>query len=247
MDFSGKNVVITGASSGIGFAAAQAFANAGALVWITARNADRLHAAAQRMPPDHVKTLVADTSNMVGIDALEQAIAQSGQKIDVLFLNAGMGTFASIENTSESEFDAQFNTNVKGSFFTLQKMIPHLRDGAAVVFTSSTAGSASIMGSSVYSATKAAINKIAKIAANELVGRKIRVNVVSPGPIETPGFESAVSADDKAHLAQGIGLQRVGRAEEVAQTVLFLASDQASFITGAELLVDGGYINYTMR
>jgi NAD(P)-dependent dehydrogenase (short-subunit alcohol dehydrogenase family) len=141
----------------------------------------------------------------------------------------------------------QFNTNVKGHFFTLQKLIPHLANGSAVVFTSSTVATASNLGTSVYSATKGALNKIAQIAANELAERKIRVNIVSPGPVQTPGLESVVPAEAKVHLAAATALQRLGDPDEIAKTVLFLASDDASFITGAEILVDGGYITNGLK
>lgn len=247
MNFTNKNVVITGGSTGIGLATAKAFINAGANVWITGRNAGNLQKATAEINSPKLKTVVSDSSYMAGITVLEKAVAVSGNKVDVLFLNAGIAVFAPIELATEADFDAQFNTNVKGPYFTLQKLLPHLADGAAVLFTSSTVATASNLGTSVYSATKGALNKIAQIAANELAERKIRVNIVSPGPVATPGLEKAVPAEAKEHLAAATALQRLGKPEEIAKTVLFLASDAASFITGTELLVDGGYINYALK
>lgn len=247
MDFTNKNVVITGGSTGIGLATAKAFINAGANVWITSRSAGNLQQAAAAINSPKLTTVVSDTSNLAGIAVLEKVVADSGHKLDVLFLNAGIATFAPIEQATEADFDAQFNTNVKGHFFTLQKLLPHLAGGASVVFTSSTVATAANSGTSVYSSTKGALNKIAQIAANELADRKIRVNIVSPGPVLTPGLENAVPAEAKGHLAAATALQRLGDPDEIAKTVLFLASDAASFITGTELIADGGYINYAMK
>jgi NAD(P)-dependent dehydrogenase (short-subunit alcohol dehydrogenase family) len=247
MDFTNKNVVITGGTTGIGLATAKAFISAGAKVWITGRNAANLEKAATAINNTNLVTVVADTSKLEEIAILEKAVAESGSKLDVLFLNAGIATFESITEVSEENFDAQFNTNVKGHFFTLQKLIPHLTDGAAVVFTSSTVATAANAGSSIYSATKGALNKIAQVAANELAPRKIRVNIVSPGPIDTPGLDSVVPAEAKSYLASLTALQRLGHADEIAKTVLFLASDAASFISGTEIVADGGYLTYAYK
>lgn len=247
MDFKNKNVVITGGTTGIGLATAKAFIGAGANVWITGRNAGNLEKAATEINSPKLKTVISDTSKLPEIEVLEKAVAESGSKLDVLFLNAGIAVFAPIEQVTEADFDAQFNTNVKGHFFTLQKLLPHLANGAAVLFTSSTVATASNLGTSVYSSTKGALNKIAQIAANELAERKIRVNIISPGPVATPGLDNAVPAEAKGHLAAATALQRLGNPDEIANAVLFLASDAASFITGTELLADGGYINYAMK
>ncbi|MDT3404226.1 SDR family oxidoreductase [Mucilaginibacter terrae] len=247
MNFTNKNVVITGGTTGIGLATAKAFINAGANVWITGRNSKNLQNAAAEIDSTKLRTVVSDTANLADISILEKAIADSGEKLDILFLNAGIGIFTPIEQATEAEFDAQFNTNVKGHFFTLQKLIPYLANGAAVVFTSSTVATASNLGTSIYSATKGALNKIAQIAANELADRKIRVNIISPGPVQTPGLEYAVPPEAKAYLASATALQRLGDADEIAKTVLFLASDAASFITGTEIVADGGYLNYGLK
>ncbi len=247
MDFTNKNVVITGGTTGIGLATAKAFISAGANVWITGRKAENLEKAAAQINNPRLSTIISDTSKTAGISILEKAIAESGQKLDVLFLNAGIGVFEPMEKVTEENFDAQFNTNVKGHFFTLQKLLPYLADGSAVLFTSSTAATAANAGSLVYSATKGALNKIAQIAANELAGRKIRVNIVSPGPIATPGLDSVVPTDAQAFLAGATALQRLGEPGEIAKTVLFLASDAASFITGTEIVADGGYLTYALK
>lgn len=247
MNFLSKNVVITGGTTGIGLATAKAFIKAGATVWITGRKADNLQKAAEEIGSPNLKTVVADTVDMNGIAALEKAITDNGKPLDVLFLNAGIATFTPIEQTTEADFDAQFNTDVKGHYFTLQKLIPHLANGAAVVFTSSTVATASNVGTSVYSATKGALNKIAQIAANELADRKIRVNIVSPGPVDTPALDYVLPEGAKPHLAAATAMQRIGSPDEIAKTVLFLSSDDASFITGAELVADGGYLTYAMK
>lgn len=247
MDFTNKNVVITGGTTGIGFATAKAFINAGANVWITGRNTGNLEKASAEINSPNLKIVVADTSKLTDIAILEKTIAENGHKLDVLFLNAGIATFESIESVTEANFDAQFNTNVKGHFFTLQKLLPHLTDGASVLFTSSTVATAANLGTSIYSATKGALNKIAQIAANELAERKIRVNIVSPGPVQTPGLESVVPEGAKEFLAAATALQRLGHPDEIAKTVLFLASDAASFISGTEIVADGGYLNYALK
>lgn len=247
MDFTNKNVIIIGGTTGIGFATAKEFINAGANVWITGRNAENLEKASTEINSSKLKTIVSDTSKLSDIAVLEKAFAENKSKLDVLFLNAGIGTFTTIDQVTEADFDAQFNTNVKGHFFTLQKLLPHLADGASVLFTSSTVASASSLATSVYSATKAALNKIAQIAANELAERKIRVNIVSPGPIATPGLTSVVPAEAQEFLANAVALKRLGNPDEIAKTVLFLASDAASFISGTEILVDGGFINYALK
>lgn len=248
IDFRNKNVVITGGSTGIGFASAQAFINAGANVWITGRSAENLKKASDKINSQNLTTVISDTSTIKGIEILRDEFAKGNVQLDVLFLNAGIAVFAPIEHATEEDFDAQFNTNVKGYFFTLQKLMPFLADGSSVLFTSSTVATATQMNGSIYSATKGAINKIAQIAANELAHRKIRVNIVSPGPTQTEGFDKAVPDEDvKKQFASTTALQRMGLPDEVANAVLFLASAQASFITGADLLIDGGYIGYALK
>lgn len=247
MNFRNKNVIVTGGSKGIGLATAKAFIKAEANVWITGRNAEGLKNAEAEINSPNLKTIVSDTSDLKSIAELEQKVSDNGEKIDVLFLNAGIASFAPIEHATEAEFDAQFNTNVKGVYFTLQHLIPHIANGGSVVFTSSTNATASTLGSSIYAATKAALNKIAQVAANELAERNIRVNIISPGPTQTPGLENAVPAEAKEYLASLTALQRLGKPEEIAKTILFVASEQASFITGTEIIVDGGVTNFMLK
>jgi len=247
MNFSNKNIIITGGSQGIGLATAKAFIDNGANVLITGRNPETLKKAAAEINNPNLQTLAADTSNMNGIEALEKWVAATGKKVDVLYLNAAIATFTPIIYVTEADFDAQFNTNVKGHFFTLQKLIPHLNDGGSVIFTSSGVATAASTAGSVYSATKAALNKIADIAVNELAERKIRVNIVSPGPITTPGLLSVADTATQDYLASKNAAQRLGNAEEVANAVLFLASDDAGYINGANIALDGGSIQYMLR
>lgn len=247
MNFKNKNVIVTGGSRGIGLAAAKAFVEAEANVWITGRNAESLKNAEAVINSPNLKTIVSDTSDLKSIAELAQKVSDGGKKIDVLFLNAGIASFAPIEHATEAEFDAQFNTNVKGVYFTLQHLIPHIANGGSVVFTSSTNATASSLGSSIYAATKAALNKIAQVAANELADRNIRVNIISPGPTQTPGLENAVPAEAKEYLASLTAVQRLGKPEEIAKAILFVASEQASFITGTEIIVDGGVTNFMLK
>lgn len=247
MNFTKKNVVICGGTTGIGFATAKKFISAGANVWITGRNEKNLKAAAERIDNPNLKTIVADASALGGIASLEKAIAESGISIDVLLLNSAIITLKPIAQTTEEEFDQQFNTNVKGHYFTLQKLLPYLADGSSVIFTSSGSASLATLNTSVYSGSKAAINKIAQVAANELAGRKIRVNIVSPGPVATELVLSAASEQLLDHFASSTALQRLAEPDEIARAILFLASDHASFITGTELVVDGGFINYAKK
>jgi NAD(P)-dependent dehydrogenase (short-subunit alcohol dehydrogenase family) len=169
-----------------------------------------------------------------------------------LFLNAGIAVFAPIEHATEADFDAQFNTNVKGYFFTLQKLIPHLKEGSSVVFTSSNAAHLSNINVSTYSATKSAVNKIAQVAANELAERKIRVNIVKPGPTDTGalakvGMPKDVEKQVTEQIVASTAVKRIGQPEEIANLVLFLASDKAGFITGSEFVAGGGMINHAVK
>lgn len=247
MNFAGKNIVITGGSTGIGFATAQAFLTAGANVWITGRSEGNLQAAATKLNSSNLITVVADTSSLAGVAALEQVVAASVKTLHVLLLNSAIGVFTPIAQTTESDFDAQFNTNVKGHYFTLQKLLPYLGEGSVVLFTSSLVATAANLNTSVYSATKGALNKIAQVAANELADRKIRVNIVSPGPVETEGLLNLLPEEALGYMASITAVKRLAKPEEITNTMLFLASEQASYITGAELLVDGGYATYAYK
>ncbi len=243
--FKDKQVLITGGSTGIGLATAKAFIAEGAQVTITGQSAENLKKATAEIGHANLKTAISDTGNLASIDALVESVAKAGKKLDVLFLNAGIAAFAPIEGTSVEAFDAMFNVNVKGLYFTLQKLLPHLADGASVILTSSVVSTGALANASAYAATKAAVSSFGRIIATELAPRGIRVNVVSPGPIDTPifgksGMPKEVADGFKTTMAASLPLSRLGEAEEVANAVLYLASPGASFVTGVELYVDGG-------
>jgi len=242
--FQDKVVVVTGGNSGIGLATAEAFLAEGAFVFITGRRQDALDAAVAKLG-GRVTAVRADVSKLADIDKLYDAVQQKHDHIDVLFANAGGGDFAPLGAITEEHFDRIFNANVKGMVFTVQKALPLLRDGGAIVLTSSTTSIKGTPAFSVYSATKAAVRNFARSWILDLKDRHIRVNVVSPGLTETPGvnelFGGGQSAEDvKTSLATQIPVGRVGQPSEIAKAVLFLASDAASFVNGAELFVDGG-------
>ena len=239
MKFSNKNVVITGGSAGIGFATAKTLIEKGANVLITGRNADSLKKAAAEINNPKLKTLASDTSKLADIATLEKVVSESGNKIDVLVLNAGIAKQFSIEQTTEEVFDELFNINVKGLFFTLQKLIPHLADGASVVLISSGVSVSGYAYMGAYSATKGAVDVIARTAATELADRKIRVNVVAPGLTDTP-MNHQTPVEIKNAIAAAVPLKRIGEAEEIANAIVFLASSEASYINGSYLSVDGG-------
>lgn len=245
--FENKNVIVTGGTAGIGFATTKAFLNEGAHVWITGRSLTSLQEIKNELNNENLHIVVSDTSTLLGIEDLKNRIELQNIKIDALFLNAGIATFSPLAQATEVEFDAQFNTNVKGAYFTLQKLIPFLNEGASVIINGSTNATAAALGSSIYAATKAAIIKIAQVAANELADSKIRVNVVSPGPTLTRGLEGAVPTEALDYLASKTAVQRLAEPIEIANAVLFLSSNEAKFITGTELVVDGGLLNYAQK
>ena len=242
-----KNVLITGGTSGIGYATAELLLEDGYQVLITGRKEATLNEVVKKLKNDLLQTIVSDTSNLKSIENLANEIAQKNEKFDVLFLNAGIADFAPIELATEEQFDAQFNTNVKGVYFTIKHLIPHLNDGASIIINGSTNATAANLGSSIYSATKAAVVKIAEIAANELASRKIRVNVVSPGPTLTPGLEGAVPKEALSFLSERTALQRIADPKEIGKVVKFLASEDSSFISGTEIVVDGGLLPYALK
>ncbi len=240
----GKVAVITGANSGIGLATAQRLANEGAYVFITGRRQSELEAAV-KLIGQNVTAVQGDVANLADLDRLYATVKQQKGRIDILFANAGLGEFAPLGSITEAHYDKTFGVNVKGVLFTVQKALPLLVDGASVILNASIVSIKGTPALSVYSATKAAVRSFARTWTLDLKDRKIRVNVVSPGPIETPGLNglganAEQTAQFKAAMISAVPLGRMGTSDEIAKAVSFLASDDASFITGIELFVDGG-------
>lgn len=237
-----KVAIVTGGNSGIGYAAAAELTAKGAKVIVTGRNKEALTKAETEL---NVTGIVADQSDLKSLDNLVLQIKEKFGKIDIVFLNAGIASFAPVDSASEEHYDSIMNVNVKGTYFTVQKLLPILNDGGSIIFNTSVNAHLAMPNSSVYAASKAAVLSLNKVFAVELASRKIRVNAVSPGPVETPlygklGLEKAEVDGFGALLEQKILLKRFAQASEIAKTVGFLASDDASFITGSEIVVDGG-------
>ena len=240
----GKTAVITGGSSGIGLATAQRFVQEGAYVFISGRRQDELDKAVKQIGRN-VMGVQGDASNLADLDRLYDIVKQQKSRIDVLFANAGIMESAPLGSITESQFDKIFNVNVRGLVFTVQKALPLFQDGGSIILTSSVGGSKGTPALSVYDATKAAIRSFARSWTVDLKHRKIRVNAISPGPIDTPGlsrlFENGQGGEQvKTTFLSTIPMGRFGNPDEVAKAVLFLASDDSSFVTGIELFVDGG-------
>jgi hypothetical protein len=240
-----KVAVITGGSSGIGFATAKRFVAEGAFVFITGRRAPELNRAAETLGP-RAATVLADSSNLADLDRLYELIKKEAGRIDVLFANAGGGTNLALGSITEEQYDDTFGRNVKGVLFTVQKALPLLVDGASVILTGSTASIVAMPAFSVYGASKAAVRSFARHWTLDLKQRRIRVNVLSPGPTKTPGL-LGLAGDDLAarqdmldQMALELPAGRVADPDEIASAALFLASDDSSFVTGAELFADGG-------
>ena len=244
--FENKVVVVTGGTSGIGLATAKAFAAEGASVFVTGRRQEALDRAVKQIGAE-VTGVRADMSVLADIDRLYDTVRQKHRQIDVLFANAGGGTFAPLGSITEEQYQRTFDTNVKGVLFSVQKALPLLKDGGAVVLTSSTTSISGTPAFSVYSATKAAVRSFARNWILDLKDRHIRVNAISPGVTETEGLNELFGGGEQAeetknNLASQIPAGRVGQPEEIAKAVLFLASDDASFVNGVELFVDGGHV-----
>jgi NAD(P)-dependent dehydrogenase (short-subunit alcohol dehydrogenase family) len=234
----GKTAVITGGNSGIGLATAQRFVREGAFVFITGRRQSELDKAVKQIGKN-VIGVQGDVTNLEDLDRLYDTVKQQKGRIDVLFANAGIFENASLGSITEAHFDKIFSVNVKGVLFTVQKALPLFQDGGSIILIASVAGSKGFEGGSVYSATKAAIRSFARSWTVDLKNRKIRVNAISPGVIETP-MSAELSEQLKTILVSMVPLGRMGRPDEIAKAVAFLASDDSSYITGIELFVDGG-------
>ncbi|MBW1247886.1 glucose 1-dehydrogenase [Pseudomonas tolaasii] len=241
----GKIAVVTGGNSGIGLATAIRFAAEGAHVVIVGRRQEELDKALPLVGPEAV-AIQGDISNLDDLERIFTQIKTDKGRVDVLFANAGLGDFQPLGAITEESFDRTFGINVKGTLFTVQKALPLMSGGSSVILTGSTTGTMGTPAFSVYSATKAALRNFARSWALDLKGTGIRVNVLSPGPISTPGLDLALSGTGQKEaiiddMTAQVPLGRIGKPEEVAAAALFLASDESSFMTGSEMFVDGGF------
>ena len=240
----GKVALVTGGNSGIGLATAKEFVNEGAYVFITGRREQEL-AAAIREIGKNVTAVREDVSNLGDLDRLFAQIKREQGRLDIVFANAGFARYAALGSISEELYDLTFEINVKGVLFTVQKALPLMPDGACIILNASIVGSKGFSSNSVYSATKAAVRSFARTWTTDLKDRRIRVNAISPGSIDTPGLSDLLASSEigeqrKAMISNSVPLGRFGTPDEIAKAVVFLASDDASYITGIELFVDGG-------
>jgi len=241
----GKIALITGGNSGIGLATAKQFVSEGAYVFITGRREPELAAAVKKIG-NNVTGVQGDVSNLGDLDRLFAQIKREKGTLDIVFANAGVATYAPFGKITEEHYDSIFNINVRGLLFTVQKALPLMPNGASVILNASIVASKGLTANSVYSATKAAVRSFARTWTTDLKDRRIRVNAVSPGPIDTPGLNDLVASTGGGEqrlkaLSSVVPLGRLGTPDEIAKAVVFLASDDSSFITGTELFVDGGF------
>jgi len=247
----GKIALITGGNSGIGLATAEEFLRAGARVAITGRDAETLQSAAAALGelalPRDIVTLRADVTVAEDLDRVMSEVRRSFGRLDVLFVNAGIGQFAPVAEATQEHFDRVFDTNVKGAYFTIQKALPLLTRGASIILNGSINGLIGMPGSSVYAASKAALRSFARTISADLMDRGIRVNVISPGPVATPilsrpvmGLTSDARDALVSNIVQMVPIKRFADPHEIAHAAVFLASDESTFFVGAELVADGG-------
>ena len=240
----GKIAVITGGNSGIGLATAKRFVTEGAYVFITGRRQKQLDLAVSEIGKN-VMGIQSDVSNLADIDKIYNTVKDQKNHIDIIFANAGIAQFAPLEKISEEHFDKIFRINVKGLLFTVQKLLPIFQEGGSIILNASIGSSKGVEETSVYSATKAAVRSFARTWTVDLRHRKIRVNAISPGPIDTPIFSNLMQNEEqteqfKKNIVNTVPMGRMGTPDEVAKVISFLASDDSSYITGIELFVDGG-------
>ncbi|MDF5724204.1 MAG: SDR family oxidoreductase [Rhizonema sp. PD37] len=240
----GKIALVTGGNSGIGLATAQRFVEEGAYVFITGRRQNELDAVVKKIG-ENVTAIQGDVSNLIDIDRLYTTIKQEKGHLDILFANAGSAEIATLGSITEEHFDKMFNTNVKGLLFTVQKALPLMLEGSSIILNASITSIKGNPGLSVYSATKASVRSFARNWILDLKERKIRVNAISPGVVPTPGYNLIGLNEEQvqvfvANQVNTIPLGRVGTTDEIAKAVVFLASDDSSFVNGIELFVDGG-------
>ena len=238
MKLEGKTAVITGGNSGIGLAIARRFAGEGAYVFITGRRQAQLDEAIA-LVGGRVEAVQGDVTRASDLDRLFDTVKAKAGRLDILVTSSGVSEFATLDSTTEDHFDNTFNVNVRGMVFTVQRAVRHMASGSTIVLVGSIAGSIGNPGYGTYSATKAAVRSYARTWTSELAGRGIRVNTLSPGPIDTPMFDG-VSDEVRRSLTNQIPFRRLGQPEEVANAALFLASADSSFVAGAELCIDGG-------
>ncbi|MEA2541718.1 MAG: hypothetical protein QOH35_3084 [Acidobacteriaceae bacterium] len=241
----GKIALITGGNSGIGLATAKQFVNEGAHVFITGRRDPELAAAVNEIGRN-VTAVQGDVSNFGDLDRLFAQIKREQGKLDIVFANAGMAKYAALGKITEELYDLTFDINVKGLLFTVQKALPLLPDGASIILNASIVASKGLSSNSVYSATKAAVRSFARTWTTDLKARRIRVNAVSPGSTDTPGLSHLLASGEAGQerlkmISNTVPLGRLGRPDEIAKVVVFIASDDSSYITGTELFVDGGF------
>ena len=241
----GKIALVTGGNGGIGLATAKRFVAEGAYVFITGRRESELAAAAKDIGRN-VTAVQGDVSNLDDLDRLFGQIKREKGKLDIVFANAGIAKYAPVGAITEELYDSIFNINVKGLLFTVQKALPLMPDGAAVVLSASIVASKGLSANSIYSATKAAVRSFARTWTTDLKARRIRVNAVSPGTIDTPGLNDLLASSEAGQerikmISNAVPLGRFGTPDEIAKAVVFLASDDSSYVTGTELFVDGGF------
>jgi NAD(P)-dependent dehydrogenase (short-subunit alcohol dehydrogenase family) len=240
----GKVALVTGGNSGIGLATAKQFAVEGAYVFISGRRESNLARAVQEIG-ENVTSIQGDVSEPADLDRLFSQIKKEKGRLDIVFANAGVARYGQLGEITEELYDSIFEINVKGVLFTVQKALPLLTDGASIILNASIVASKGLPANAIYSASKAAVRSFARTMSTDLKARQIRVNAVSPGPTDTPGFNELVNSSEVGQhrikmLSSTIPLGRLGRPEEIAKAVTFLASDESSYITGIELFVDGG-------